>query len=827
MDSFFVAFASAGEAVAAARDAQPALARTPWPEDASVRTRVGLHTGSPQRHADGYVGLDVHTAARVAAAAHGGQVLVSAATAQLVQDGLASDHGLLDLGEHRLKDIPRRVRLFQLTGPDLPRDFPPARTQGSAGNLPVPMTPTVGRDDELAELQASLAGGARLVTLTGPGGSGKTRLGITLAARVATSYPDGVHFVPLEAATSSADAWAGIAQVLGVLAEGVAGPAVVEHLAEKAALLVLDNLEQVQDADEVCRELVAASPRLVVVATSRRALHVAGELEYAVAPLDLPSPTGEDVGSFSAVQMFNHVARATHREFRVTPANAAAVARLCIALDGMPLALELVAARVKLLSVDQLLERVGQSLDVAHADRSRPRRQHTIRETIDWSFQLLTPAQQVTLDYLAVFDSGADLAAVEAVLPPEVTDGSDVLDLLYDLVDASLVRVSQTDVGTRFGLLETVKQFAREHLAHTGGLAAARQAHAQHFYDRAKTLIGPRQMADPGPVDVLLADLDNMKAVVEGQASGIRDPEWYGGRTVPPSHAIALLATIAFTVSRYALALQWAREALETEQADEAGRAALHLVCCECLIRLDEPAQAIEHGSSTRPGLSAPAGQDLPRWADPYQVAVEAESWVGIACLEMHDTAGARACIERLRASARPEDKPTTHAILDLEFELAHELGDFDRAHDFLERLAANEEAMSIPPRLRALTINNLADLDLRRGRLREAQARLAESVDFAFFNPNTRWFYAATFAAVIGERHPLVCARTYGALETFEKVEGLAHTPRQREEDERVLAPIRPLVADGEWQAAWDRGRSESIDDLLREMASLPLPPE
>jgi class 3 adenylate cyclase len=291
-DSFFVVFPTAQGAVAAAAQAQRQLAAYPWPEGARVRVRMGIHTGSPAIHDGGYVGMDVHRAARVAGAAHGGQVVVSDATAHLVSGCLPDGVELRDSGVHRLKDIPAPERLFRLAIDGLQVDFPPLKTLGAASRLPVTATPLVGRDAEVAELTAQLRlPDVRLLTLTGPGGSGKTRLGIALAHRLIDAFPDGVYFVPLAVVTTAEVMWTSIAEVLDVPPEGRAPPGLFRHVAHRSALFVLDNLEQLASADTVVAQLLDHAPQLVVIATSRRPLHVPAEYEHLVPHLSSPTTT--------------------------------------------------------------------------------------------------------------------------------------------------------------------------------------------------------------------------------------------------------------------------------------------------------------------------------------------------------------------------------------------------------------------------------------------------------------------------------------------------------------------------------------------------------
>lgn len=483
-DSFFVVFEAAADAVAAAAQAQLALADHAWPEGEHVRVRMGIHTGSPQVHDGGYVGLDVHRAARIASAAHGGQIVISETTARLVEGpGLGPGLSLVDLGTHLLRDIPKPEHLFQVTVPGGRTDFPPLKSLGAVSRLPRPMTTLVGRDGELVELVAVLNDtGTRLLTLTGPGGSGKTRLAIGVAQRlVGTDFGDGVFFVPLAAGTSVDDMWSSIAGALDVSTEERTPERLLEHLAHRRLLIILDNLEQLSGADRVVAGILAKAPQVVLIATSRRPLHVPGEHEHPVPPLELPLSAVEASAS-GAVQLFAQHARMVRPNFAVTSDNVAEVVEVCRRLDGLPLAIELAAARIKLLSTTALLARLDGALDIPARGTQRPERQRTLRDTIRWSYDLLDPTSQTLFRRLGVFACGADIDAITAVNADLVDDDDGALDLVDDLVDASLADMSEGVAGEpRVGMLETIRAFAVDELADSGELDSVRARHAEHY----------------------------------------------------------------------------------------------------------------------------------------------------------------------------------------------------------------------------------------------------------------------------------------------------------------------------------------------------------
>lgn len=518
-DSFFVAFATAENAVAAAAQAQRELAASSWPAGEQVRVRMGIHTGSPQVHDGGYVGMDVHRAARIAGSAHGGQVVVSETTSTLVAGCLPGGVDLRDLGSHRLKDIAVPERLSQLVIEGVPAEFPALKSLGAASSLPVPPTVLVGRDAELAELAALLTSSdVRLLTLTGPGGSGKTRLAIELARRLVEAFPDGVHFVGLDAASTAAAMWSRIAETLAVPVEQRTPAGLFAQLAHRTALVVLDNLEQIPTADTAVAELLERAPALTLIATTRSPLHLAGEHQHAVPTLQLP--TGQDLDALqrsAAVQLFVHLVAQVHEGFSLTADNAADVAEICSRLDGLPLALELAAARAKLLSPHALLSRLDKVLELrAPGTVDRPARQHVLRDTIAWSYELLTPQQQAFFRRLAVFAGGAELDAVTAVAGDLLPGDGDAVDPIAELLDASLLIISDTADGEpRIRLLETIRAYARAELETAGELDRTRDRHAYHCQGLAAQLFadldGPDYLSVRARIDL---ELDNLRAAL-------------------------------------------------------------------------------------------------------------------------------------------------------------------------------------------------------------------------------------------------------------------------------------------------------------------------
>jgi len=561
-DGFFVAFARSPAAVAAAVQAQRDLAAEPWPPDAAIRVRMGLHAGEGVVDADGsYVGHDVHRAARVAGAAHGGQVLLSETVRALAGAVLPAGVALRDLGEHRLKDL-RPEPLTQLLVDGLQSDFPPVRSlDARPNNLPTQLTSFVGRERELATA-AELLATTRLLTLTGPGGTGKTRLALQLAAAAADAYPDGVWFVALEPLRDPTLVLATVARTIGIIQRPTETvlDALATAIGERRVLLVLDNFEQVVEAAAELGELLRACPAVRVVVTSRAVLRISGEQEYVVPGLPSPPdmsrlsqvelenlpaalrhPSPATLGQYEAVRLFIARAVAVRPDFAVTNENAPAVAGICARLHGMPLAIELAAARVKLLGPDQILERLERQLGLLTSSaRDLPDRQRTLRGAIAWSCDLLDEPQRELLARLSVFRGGWSLEAAEAVAGTAGGPGAeaagamsgtagapipDVLDGLAALVDQSLVRSADDDDGPRFAMFETIREFATEMLEAAGAATAIRDRHARVFLELAQRAAPHLQGANQRAwLDRLERDHDNLRAAL-ACAAARPDPE--------------------------------------------------------------------------------------------------------------------------------------------------------------------------------------------------------------------------------------------------------------------------------------------------------------
>ncbi|HEY7463568.1 MAG TPA: AAA family ATPase [Candidatus Limnocylindria bacterium] len=526
-DAVFAVFPSAPRAVAAAAAGQRALQQEAWPPEAAVRVRMGIHTGEGLVSGDTYVGLDLHRVARIANAGHGGQVLLSEAARLLTEPSMEGGLQLRELGEYHLKDLSRPERISMLVIEGLPDEFPSLRTLDAVpNNLPTLLTTFLGRERELAEASALLET-ARLLTLTGPGGTGKTRLALQLAADATERFRDGVYFVPLGPITEPRLVMPTIAQALGMADPGgKVMERLTEQLADKQLLLLLDNFEQVLDAAQDVGELLNALPEARVLATSRSPLRIYGEQEYPVPPLELPGSDEpadpEALSQFASVALFVERAMAVRPDFTVDVSNAPAIAQICIALDGLPLAIELAAARVRVLTPQAILSRLGDKLSIlAGGSANLPQRQQTLRGAIDWSYDLLEPADRAAFARMAVFAGGADLAGVEAVVladwPADAGPKPDALDAVTSLLDKSLIRQGSDPHGEpRFLMLSTIRAYAMERLHESDATHAVRRRHAEHYLELASGLSnnvfgGQQRQA----LDTFEREHDNLRAALD------------------------------------------------------------------------------------------------------------------------------------------------------------------------------------------------------------------------------------------------------------------------------------------------------------------------
>jgi predicted ATPase/class 3 adenylate cyclase len=590
-DSFFAVFPSAVSAVEAAGACQLRLNQEAWPAGAVLRVRMGLHTGEARvRGSDRIDHAPINRCARMKAAAHGGQVLVTRATRDVVQGRLGGGFGLKRLGEFRLRDLAEPELIYQLTHGDLPAGFPPIRTVAQrTSNLPVQVSSFIGREREL-EQAAAAVGQARLVTLTGPGGIGKTRLAVAVGDRLGDRFAAGVVFVPLAAVTDPGLVLADVGRAVGAGLGGAGSPlhALAEWFGGDRWLLILDNLEQVVSAAGELGELLARCPGVTILATSRTVLGLAAEREYPVPPLPLPAGADavpvDELAASPAVALFVDRARAVRPGFTLTESNAAAVAEICRRLEGLPLAIELAAARTRLLDPAALLARLAASLDTLGTGAvDLPERQRTLRATVEWSVGLLEDAERSLLETLAVFTDGwtIDAAAQVAELAEDRA-----LELLEALARHSLIQLDPGSGGSRCAMLETVRAFVAERLAARPDAAEVQRRHAGYYRALAGEADRPLRGAGQGEW------LERMEAEAGNLAAAVR---WYlAFEPAPLPHLFRILWPFWYLRDRQAEARPWVEELLSAAASlDPRARAELEWAAMVTANEVGEDAAAL------------------------------------------------------------------------------------------------------------------------------------------------------------------------------------------------------------------------------------------
>jgi predicted ATPase/class 3 adenylate cyclase len=670
-DSFFVAFPTAVAAVEAAAGVQRALAAAEWPEGLQVRVRIGIHTGTPLRVEGSYVGTDVHQAARIMAAAHGGQVLLSEATAAQL-NGAA----VRDLGVHELKDITQPIRLFQLEGAGLGELFPAVRTLANRPtNLPAHLPTLIGRTGERADIARLLGSGIRLLTLTGTGGIGKTRLALEIAADHREVFPDGVYFVDLAPITDPELVLPAIAQAIGIT-EGAA-QSLSAYLGQKRILVVTDNFEQVLPGAPKVGQLLALAPNLAVLATCRGPLRLRGERVYPLSPLPTPGLLDpSDAGSlarYPASALFVERAQDVDPGFALTAENAVAIAEICVRLDGLPLAIELAATRTALLTPHELLARLDSRLALlTDGPQDLPSRQRTLRSTLAWSYDLLDPDQRELFARLGVFAGGFTLSAAE-----HIADAT--LARLAALVDASLVRRQQD----RYGMLETMREYALDRLTHLELDRDTRDRHAAYYERLAASGDGSEPQehyarltpefdnfrgaldhvhADPARQLQLMVQLDWLwpTSLAEGQARVVAALQASPEHNATRAHALDLLTRLAGERGQLDLARASTLEAAELWRELGEPKRVVHsydTLRWACLLAGDE----------SEAHAAAVTALQVAREVGDAKAILDATSGVLHVLLHQHDLRAFDPLLaemsDRLRANPDPELDAVVHAL--------------------------------------------------------------------------------------------------------------------------------------------------------------------
>jgi predicted ATPase/class 3 adenylate cyclase len=815
-DGFHAAFSAATDALGAALEAQRALLREEWAEEAGpLRVRMSLNTGATEERGGDYYGPPVNRAARLLSAAHGGQVLLSLATRELVRDSLPPGVSLRDLGERRLKDLFRPERVYQLAAPDLPSEFPPLGTlEGHPNNLPLQPTLLVGRKREVSEIAERLRGEeVRLLTLTGPGGTGKTRLALQAGADLMEEFDDGVFFVSLATITHPELVSPTIAESLGLRES--AGQSLKEtlegYLHHKHLLLILDNFEQVLEGTPVVGELLGGCPELKVLATSRIPLRLYGEREYPVLPLELPDlvrlPPLERLTRYEAVRLFVVRARAVKPDFEVTNDNAPAVAEICVHLDGLPLAIELAAARIKLLPPRALLSRQGNRLKLLKGGaRNLPARQRTLRATIDWSYELLDEDEKMLFGRLSVFAGGSTLEVIDEICDPE--GELEALEVVGSLLEKSLLRREEgADEEPRFYMLETVQEYAREKLEGSGEAEERRRRHAEHYLVLAETAEPELLGADQGWwMRRLRTEFANLR---EAHAWSLEPGE---GRARLRLRLAAALWRF-WAAQRFEEGKVWLQTALERDTGEFPALRAKALGALGFILLFQHDYEraiaALEEAVALYGELGDKSGAAFALanlgWAvlhGDYRGRVPAFVREAEALMQEDIDDHARAILGIVRASAAIGQGDLDSAVPQLERSLAlcRELGDRRSA------------AMA----LFVLGVTELRRGNLERGaRLLEEGAHISRELGDRLGAP----YFAEGLAKLSAMRsRPVRAAKLWGAAEALREQEGvsLSKFDRANSDYERDLALVRSALDEVTFDAAWAVGRAMSFEQAV-----------
>ena len=853
-DAFCAAFAMAPHAVSAALMGQAALNAEPWPKETPIKVRMALHTGAVESQDGDYFGPALNRVARLLSTGHGGQILLSQTTYNLVRDTLPDAVSVHELGSHQLKDLARAEQVYQLQRPGLPSDFPPIKSLSThPNNLPQQLTSFIGREREIAEIEALLVK-AWMLTLTGSGGSGKTRLCLQVAADSLEQFPDGAWFVELAPLADPVLVPQTVASVLG-LKEEPGKPitqTLTEHLKRKRLLLLLDNCEHLLDpCAKVADALVRQCPGVQILVSSREALGVAGEQTYRVPSLSLPDrkkvQTPTTLSQFESVQLFIARALLVRPNFQVTNQNAPAVASLCWHLDGIPLAIELAAARVRTLSVDEIDAKLDQRFRLlTGGSRTALPRQQTLRSLIDWSYDLLHEREKLLLQRLSVFAGGWTLAAAEQVCVGEGMEDWEVLDLLTSLADKSLVVAEEKDGHSRYRLLETVRQYARERLLEGEGGKAVRERHRDTFLalveEAEPKLLGAEQAEW---LQRLEEEHENLRAALDwsvaeaGSAGGLRlcgallrfwatrghlseGREWCvrvlgkagsEERTQQRAKALNVAGVLAYYQGDYHAARARYEESLAIlrqlgdrkgtasalnnlgnvtgEQGDNSAARALH-----------EESLAIRRELGDRSGIATSLGN------------------LGIVACDRGDFASARARHEECLAIRRElgDRGGIANSMHNLGL-VAYYQGDYPGARSLYEECLANWREMGYRFGM-AVALSNLGNLVFAQGEYPAAGALHQEGllIRRALGDRRGIAYSLEGLASVVAARDSsLHAAGIWGAAERLREEIGSPLSPNERPRyDRHVVAARAALGDDAAFDRAWQGGRELMLEQAI-----------
>jgi predicted ATPase/class 3 adenylate cyclase len=855
-DAFCAVFPTVPNALEAALSIQRRLLSSEWEERGPLRVRMALHTGAAEERDEDYFGPPVNRVARLLSAANGGQVLLSLPTQELVRDQLPVGTSLRDLGEHRLKDLFRPERVFQLLAPGLPSEFPPLRTLDAyRNNLPLQPTPLIGREQEVSEVCDLLRHDeTRLLTLTGPGGIGKTRLALQAAADLLEDFSDGTYFVSLATITEAEQFLPAVAETLGVRETGEQSldESLEDYLNERRMLLLLDNFEQVLGAAPAVTELLAVALGLKVLATSRAPLGLYGEHEFPVPTLALPDlerpPPLERLMQYEAVRLFLERAQAVKPDFFITNESAPAVAEICVRLDGLPLAIELAAARIKMLPPRAMLQRLGSRLKLLTGGaRDLPERQRTLRATLEWSYALLNQGERVLFGRLAVFSGGRTLEAIEAICDAEGILPVDAFEGVSSLVDKSLLRQGEGPNGEpRFVMLETVHEYAREKLEESAEAEEIKRVHAEYFLTLAEAaypeLKGPEQLEWLQRLD---AEHDNMRVALSWTlerkkvevALRLGGALWWfwsargyysegrrwleevlaiDGRGSPEVRARALAAAGGLALDQDDLdrAKEACEEGLEllAHEARERSEAKLFLLACLGLVAWERE----EHGQASE---LFEEGLALSReMSDTWWLASSLSSLALVSHSRGNSESATELYEESMDLFRELGDKQSLAYCLNNLAMVVYSQGDLERA----AQLTEEGVALFREPGARgdvAVGLCNLGWIALLQDDLGRAAELYRESLSLSWDAGLNRVVQGALegFACVAGA-HGVAerAARLWGAAQALHQAKGIPRDADFLAEADARISAVRSGTGEKVWEEAWRKGRAMTLDEAV-----------
>ncbi len=816
--------------------------------DLQIRVRMGLHTGEAELRANDYHGQALNRAARIMSAGHGGQVLLSSVTAELAREHLPADVSLLDLGEHRLRDLIRPEKLFQLTAPDLPDEFPALHSLNILpNNLPPSLTSFIGREREMNEARNLLAS-ARLLTLIGPGGTGKTRLSLQLAADQLSEFKDGVWLVELAPLSDPAFILSAVASVLE-LHEAPGVPLiqiVIDYLRAKQILLILDNCEHlVETSAQLTDQLLHACPQLKIIASSRESLGINGETVYRVPSLSLPDSYSASLLDYEATRLFIDRAAKAEPRFHLTDHNAAAIAQICQRLDGIPLAIELAAARVKLFTPEQIAERLDDRFKLlTGGSRTALPRQQTLRALIDWSYQSLNETEQRALRRLAAFSGGWTFEAAEAIVGE-----SDALDGLLGLVNKSLVQVEEQDGKSRYRFLETIRQYAMEKLLESGEAADVRDRHLSYFLE---------SMGQAAEDDQRIFGQEDTEWLdhMEGEHGNLRAAlEWSTANHPDLALKLAYMAGSFWVARDYNNeARAWCQMVLEKSKSlpnRDAERAKVYGMLGWSSIAVGDHKTGRE---------ASEAGVVLAKSTGGLKTAARLLSVIALACTFLGDFPAGEQAGAEAEAIAREHGYSAELAlVLTTRAQMTYfAYGDIERAKRYLD------EAISIGLTERLLWVTTMSRFGMARisgamGDFATARAKFLESAQIAEQVGNKRLMYScySELAHVLRENgevdepleiyrdllpkwrdlghraavaHELECVAyilskkekhqqavvILGAADALRSMIGSSPTPVEQAEYDKELDALRRVMHPAEFEDAWKKGQNLSMDEAV-----------